>query len=232
MPVIAVDFSRLSTTAPEDLTQIKALIRQAAIGLYGHVKKPIDIAQVHPSAFGAFVGGTVYRMGIVIGMYPTLRGRPDDEDVLVWAARRDAAPREIRYEVFAEVEWLRDHMLVNGGDFGREHADPEFPSLEETVAWVVKNCFKAPVLRITSEELDEWERKVVIASAGTEKERKLSLKEAVRAYGPVYRYEISPETLAENHGFSLRHARTICEAVLKILPRRREIGAAEEKKSK
>jgi hypothetical protein len=221
MSVISVNFKQPTAPASVNLAELKALAQKAAVYLGRYTGKPVKVEQVSATAFGAYVQGYVLRLGIVVGSYSTVKGMPVGEDALKWTAKREAAPREIIYEVNVMVEWLRDQSLATEGDFGREYANPEFKKVEDAAAWIIESCHKAPVSRISAKEVEEWKTKKVTVGIGTDKERTIPLAEAATIYGQVYRYEITAEAIATNHGISKKDALIIFAAVSKVLPKRK-----------
>jgi hypothetical protein len=219
--VIVANFKQPLAPEQADLDEVKALARKAAIILGRYTGTTVLVKQVSVSAFGAFVPGHgSFRLGIVVGSYSKVRGMPIGGDPREWAKMRDAAPRELRVEVVADVEWLRDHELATTGDTGEEYTDPEFKTVREAADWVEKNCLKVPVARVSQKEIAKWDSTTITVAVGCEDERKMTLLEAVKVYGSLYRYEISLEVLEANHGIAAGDAKLIVTAVMKNLPRK------------
>ena len=222
MSVIVASFKQPTPPAQADLDEVKALARKAALFLGSHTRTTVVVKQVSVCAFGAFVPGYgSFRLGVVVGSYSKLRGMPIGGDPVEWAKMRDAAPREFRVEVVADVEWLkesvaRDHRRVRWG-----YTDPEFKTVHQALCWIEANCLKAPVARVPAKEIAEWEKKTITVGVGSENERKMTLFKAVTVYGPMYSYGITPEVLVENHGIALQEAKLISDCVLKHLPKRK-----------
>lgn len=219
--VIQVDFAGKSPAA-EWSGQVVDLGRQAARALVKHAGVPAELSREEGTYATAKVKDA-YRLQITVGAYSTLRRRPRDVDIHEWRAMREKAPCELVFEVACDVEWLRDQALATEGNFGNEHACVEFSSLEAAVAWVRENCTKAPVLRVASEDLAAWAKVMVRAGkADGASKGKVSLIDAIKIYGPIYKGAISADVLVQKHGVPREDAEKIASAVRRISPRKRK----------
>jgi hypothetical protein len=221
--IIEVDFSSRVTLSESDCKAVFDLSQRAAFLLHREMNQRIDVDFKDRRVGFAHVAVCPFRLGITVGSYSSIQGScPEGTGLREWITQRDIAPRVIQVDVTADVEWLRDHALATEGDFGSEYANPEAASVEDAIVWIRRNCLRAPVDRVSPDELAAWDEKKVTIPDENGKLDKVSLNVAVKVYGPTYGYEICAATLITDHRISEKDAKLIVAAVKKVLPRRKE----------
>ncbi len=199
-----------------------APVRKGMIFLGSHAGLPIRIQAAGAATIAAVESG--FRLSISVGTYSTLRSRPQEVPIREWLAMKEAAPRETVAEAIADVEWLADPSLATEGIFGAEHADVAFPSLEGAIAWVKEHCLRAPVPRISRDELDAWKIETVAVPDPKDPDKCVPMRfydAVIKRFGPIYGDRIRTADLVRVEGLSEGDAEKIEAGVRKILPRRK-----------
>jgi hypothetical protein len=218
--VIEVDFAGKQPAA-EWADRVLDLGRKAARALVKHSGTPAELHRTEGEIYATSVVKDTFRLEITVGAYSTLRHRPLDVDIHEWRAMRAAAPRELVLEVVAEVEWLRDQTLAKEGNFGNEHACVEFSSLDAAVTWVQKNCMTKSVPRAAAAELAAWGKVTVsVGKSNIGRASKVTLVDAIKIYGPLYKADVSADVLVQKHGVPRGDAEKIADAIKRIAPRK------------
>ena len=217
--VIQVDFAP-SAPRPKEHSEVSRLVHRASVILGQHSGQVIR-TRIGERISSAFVSGTEYRLGVTVGVYSSLRCRPQDEPIRAWLDRKDIAPKFIGMDLTADAEWLLDGELAMAGSFGCEFANPDVASIEEVSSWLRANCRRYPLDRVTREDILRWKQTVVTIPGSDSKPSAVTLHDAVKVYGPIYYKTISPEKLASNHNISMMDAVTIAHAVRQLLTKKR-----------
>lgn len=206
----------------EDSSRLATTGRWICAFLAHHVGRPVT-RSTRPRSITAIATVDSFRFEIAATVASTLRRRPVGEDIADWIARREAAPHELVVDVLVSEEWLVDGSLATLGNFGFEFCNPEFPRVEDAIAWVEAYCRRVAVPRLTAaeERAWNWDTVTVPDEDRPNKQRDILLIEAVDVYGSKYRDRISVPVLVDVHGLSEKDAEIVVGAVRKFLPRRR-----------
>ena len=210
--VIPVVFQSHQPATMTDVKKVVALAEKAAelLRAVGYI---VTVKRVMTRTASATVEDT-YRLIVTVGIYSSLGLRPWTEDVATWREKQRQAAVEIRVDVTADVEWLKDQTIATFGHFGAEYANVDVATVEEAVAWVGKHCRDRPVERVTAKELRIWEGTMVRVENAP-----MTLLAAVRRFGPLFGHKINAVQLIEDFEVSAKNAQEIVRAVRKILPK-------------
>ena len=204
--ILVGDFTARVPCAPEaEIEAVVPLARGAALALGQATGRPVKVSVAkNKRAAHAFVSDSPFRLGITAGSYAL----------------------GLALDVTADVEWLKDQALATRGSFGSEHANVDVADVPAAVAWIREHCLSEPVERVSSEELEAWDKTTILAErCGCDtdcgKRVTMTLALAVNKFGPKYRHGINEGVLAANHDLSEEDAKLVVAAVMKVLPRRK-----------